>query len=540
MIEPAHIRNRARILVVEDDRGIREVFRETMLDAGFDVTEAADGMEGLRAFSAEPPDVILLDAMMPIMDGITMCRHLRALPGGAGIPILMITARSDHTSITAAFAAGVTDFIQKPVNLLVLEHRVQHMLNASQTEAALHAANASLERRVQDRTTALHQVNEQLVIELVERARFEAALRDSEARFRVLFEHSPDAIWLLDPVVALEPWIIVDCNEAAARMHGYQRDELIGQTMACLDPQPDRPRTPTLEEQIARSTGRTSGEERHRRKDGTLIAIEYATMPVRLNGRDLVLGVDRDISARKQAEQEREHLIQQLQESLGRTEALFRTAQRMLGVLTAINRPDEPDFTPAALDLLTEMANQAAVAIANAELFHEVQQLAMTDALTDLYNRRGFFKLGEREVERARRSKRPLTLIMIDVDHFKQVNDSHGHAVGDLVLRAIGERCARNVRVVDVVGRYGGEEFAVLLPDTDIGPAQIVAERLRHAIAATAIPTKDAEIAITVSAGIASLHGSVSDLVSLLQAADAGLYAAKRAGRNCVVVQESR
>lgn len=458
-----------------------------MLDAGFDVTEAADGAEGLRAFSAEPPDVVLLDAMMPIMDGITMCRHLRALPGGAGIPILMITARSDHTSITAAFAAGVTDFIQKPVNLLVLEHRIQRMVNASQAEAALHTANASLERRVLDRTTALHQVNEQLVIELVERARFEAALRESEARFRVLFEHSPDAIWLLDPVVAPEPWIIVDCNEAAAHMHGYLRDELIGQTMACLDPQPDRPRTPTLEQQIAWGTGRTSGEDHRRRKDGSLIAIEYATMPVRLHGRDLVLGVDRDISARKQAEHEREHLIQQLQESLGRTEALFRTAQslsttknvsevlqevvdatvsalpsdrvvlitmdldqrtvrqfvkggrgdttmmtasfeelwdglagwalrdgtpllsaknvpdsrespaarqrrvdtncgavmvaplqyreRMLGVLTAINRSDEPDFTPIALDLLTAMANQAAVAIANAELFHELQQL---------------------------------------------------------------------------------------------------------------------------------------------------------------------
>jgi two-component system cell cycle response regulator len=448
-----------------------------MLDAGFDVIEAADGAEGLRAFSAEPPDVILLDAMMPIMDGITMCRHLRALPGGAGIPILMITARSDHTSITAAFAAGVTDFIQKPVNLLVLEHRIQRMVDASRTEAALYAANASLERRVQDRTVALHQVNEQLVIELVERARFEAALRDSEVRFRVLFENSPDALWLLDPVVAPEPWIIVDCNEAAARMHGYQRDELIGQTMACLDPQPDRPRIPTPAQQIAWGTGRISGEDRHRCKDGTLIAIEFAMMPVRLNGRDLVLGVDREISARKQAEHEHEHLI---------------------------------------------------------------QQPAMTDALTDLYNRRGFFKLGEREVERARRTKRPLTLIMIDVDNFKQVNDGHGHAVGDLVLRAIGERCARNVRVVDVIGRYGGEEFAVLLPDTDIGPAQIVAERLRHAIAAMVIPTRDAEVAITVSAGIASLHDSVSDLVSLLQAADAALYAAKRAGRNCVVVQEGR
>ncbi|MEE9228568.1 MAG: diguanylate cyclase, partial [Acidimicrobiia bacterium] len=156
---------------------------------------------------------------------------------------------------------------------------------------------------------------------------------------------------------------------------------------------------------------------------------------------------------------------------------------KIFGVITAVNRRDEPEFTNNDLTLLEAMANQAAMAIENARLFEEVERLAVTDELTGLNNRRGFFDLGRREMERAQRTHRPVTALMLDLDGFKRINDTFGHAVGDEVLRHLGDRCRRAVRDIDLVGRYGGEEFCVLLPETDLKTALEVAERIRSSIA---------------------------------------------------------
>lgn len=191
-------------------------------------------------------------------------------------------------------------------------------------------------------------------------------------------------------------------------------------------------------------------------------------------------------------------------------------------------------YDHADLELLELLAAHAAVALDNTRLFGELQRLAIIDELTGLYNRRHFFEVARLEFERARRYRRPLSIIMVDIDHFKQVNDRLGHLVGDQVLRVVAQRCLENMRESDVVGRYGGEEFIMLLPETGQEGALQSAERLRIAIADAPIPARGQSVRVTISIGWASLDAGCADLDQLISLADEALYAAKARGRNAV------
>jgi diguanylate cyclase (GGDEF)-like protein len=177
----------------------------------------------------------------------------------------------------------------------------------------------------------------------------------------------------------------------------------------------------------------------------------------------------------------------------------------------------------------------AAVAVDNARLFSEVKRLATTDGLTGISNRRHFLLLGQRVFETARRYGQPLSVLLLDVDRFKQVNDRHGHAVGDQVLRGVADRIASCLRGADLLARYGGEEFAVLLPMTQILSAQgLLADRIRRAVSEEPIVTDTGPVAVTVSVGVSTLTPQTISLEQLLTQADARMYEAKGAGRDRV------
>jgi diguanylate cyclase (GGDEF)-like protein len=217
------------------------------------------------------------------------------------------------------------------------------------------------------------------------------------------------------------------------------------------------------------------------------------------------------------------------------------------GPVLALGVPTDVAFGPLrrrarrnllALALVTALA--AGVAILGGErlvrLFGGMQRMAERDALTGLANRRRLRAAGEHEYRRARRFGHPIAALMLDLDHFKQVNDRHGHGAGDDVLREVARRIRAIVREIDVPARYGGEEFAVLLPETGLDTAREVAERIRRAVAETPIATRQGPLAVTLSAGVAVLDSGGGDLGTLLGAADAALYQAKAAGRNRVAV----
>ena len=195
----------------------------------------------------------------------------------------------------------------------------------------------------------------------------------------------------------------------------------------------------------------------------------------------------------------------------------------------------EPAST-AELEVLEALAGHAAGAVVSARLHEQTLEFAVTDALTRLPNRRAFENEFDDEVQRAQRYHRPLSVISVDLDHFKMLNDRYGHAYGDLALQQTSDALRHGIRTTDRIYRLGGEEIAILCPETTAGDARILAERLRAAVAAAAGPDAPP---VTASFGIAELPSHAGDSKSLLAAADRALYAAKRHGRNRVEIDEA-
>jgi diguanylate cyclase (GGDEF)-like protein len=206
--------------------------------------------------------------------------------------------------------------------------------------------------------------------------------------------------------------------------------------------------------------------------------------------------------------------------------------EHLMGILWIWGRA----VTRADLPVMSIFAKQIGISLERARLFREVQELALTDPLTGLSNRRGLFELGRIEFARAHRMNRPFCCIMLDLDHFKRINDNHGHQTGDLVLLEIANCCKSSVREVDLVGRYGGEELIILMPETDMKTALQVAERLRKSIAENPLEISGRKLGLTVSIGVAQKDDNTLELETLLARADQAMYIAKHKGRNRVAV----
>ncbi len=219
----------------------------------------------------------------------------------------------------------------------------------------------------------------------------------------------------------------------------------------------------------------------------------------------------------------------------GRTEDNDQEKGLSLGAIDYILKPYSP------LIVLARIRNHLALQKAHRDLKAanaELTRLATTDFLTGVWNRRRFMELGEAEVARVRRSGRSFGMAMMDVDHFKSVNDTHGHDAGDNVLRALAEACVDRLRNVDIVGRMGGEEFALILPETDPQGAMLTVERLREYLGGLAIPIDSGTLNVTVSIGVTTVRDPSDTIEGALKRADEALYKAKGSGRNRTVAYE--
>jgi len=199
--------------------------------------------------------------------------------------------------------------------------------------------------------------------------------------------------------------------------------------------------------------------------------------------------------------------------------------------------PASRPFDQHDVQLAVAISHQAALTIQRTHLLEKAQlleQWAITDSLTGLHNRRHFLELAELEFHRARRYQHPLSAMMLDIDHFKRVNDTYSHALGDQVIQAVAALCRENLRDIDLMGRYGGDEFVALVPEVNLDDARKAAERLRKIIADAPIDTERGPLNITISIGVVALTPDYLDFASLLNQADAALYTAKNAGRNRV------
>ena len=294
-----------------------------------------------------------------------------------------------------------------------------------------------------------------------------------------------DAIIASDAEYRLTAW-----NPAAEALYGWKAEEVLGRNgpeiIQTQWPQED---AESMRRMIAEA-GRWRGEATQVRRDGTRIPVEISSLTLRdASGRTVgYISVNRDITHRKQSEDE----LRRARESL-----------------MAMN-----------LDLETALARE--------------KQLAHTDPLTGINNRRRLYELAEYEFEIALRYRQPLSVIMFDLDHFKEVNDIFGHAVGDHMLQRVTQIARSELRSADVIGRYGGEEFVIVLPMTNAHHAYPLAERIRTRVAAICVPTEKGDASVTVSIGIVEMFHSpkVDSIDDLIRRADEAMYAAKQAGRN--------
>jgi two-component system cell cycle response regulator len=452
----------ARVLVVDDVELNVKLLEAKLSSEYFQVIPAFNGPTALELAESELPDIILLDVMMPRMDGFEVCRRLKANPRTTDIPVVMVTALSDIADRLRGLEAGADDFLTKPVNDIALFARVRSLIRLKRMMEELRlreeiCGRFSSEQGHDDHPEAIRGAE----IMLVEQQGFGAS--------RIADTLAP---------IAQSIRQVGSGDEAQAALD--ESVELIILSLSMPDGDP------------LRLVSQWRAVEAFRQLPILLLADE-GELPRLAKGLDL--GAN-------------DYLIR----PVDRNELLAR-------VRTQVRRKRLQDRLR--------------------ENYRRSLSLALTDELTGLYNRRYVIAHIEELVSRVNNDGAADTSVMMfDVDHFKQVNDQYGHPGGDDALRQLADRALRGVRSIDLVARLGGEEFVVVMPETNLAAALTVADRLRNSVAGEPffIHTVGERRPITISAGVAVARpGDTVD--TLLQRADDALYQAKNSGRNRVVAE---
>jgi two-component system, cell cycle response regulator len=447
----------ARVLVV-DDIAINVKLLEAKLSSEyFDVLSASSGSAALAIADAEQPDVILLDVMMPRMDGFEVCRRLKANPRTADLPVVMVTALSDAANRLRGLEAGADDFLTKPVNDVALFARVRSLARLKRMME---------EWRLRDEICGRFGGPQPSTAEAVGSARILIVEEDAYAAAR------------MSETLAISYRVTVanSCAQAQSRLD--PEIELIITSLTTPDGDPLRLVTQCRANELFRQ------------------------LPI------LLIAADRDLP----------RLAKGL--DLGANDYLIRPVDRN-ELLARTN-------TQIRRKRLQDRLN---------DNYQRSLSLALTDELTGLYNRRYLFAHLDKLFTRVSRDGLDAAVLLFDIDHFKRVNDTYGHAAGDDVLRELAARAVNAVRSVDLVARLGGEEFVVVMPETGLAIATAVAERLRLAVASVpfTIRESDDRLPITVSIGVTRAIAGGDDRDRLLKRADDALYRAKADGRDRVV-----
>mgnify|MGYP003589463743 CR=1 FL=1 len=400
------------ILVADDSPMMRMAVKSFLQNEGYQVVEASDGEAALGIFSQCCPDIVLLDYIMPGINGIETCRLLQNVQGESKVPIIMITSMEHDDVINASFAAGVTDYITKPINWVVLRQRLKRLLAARDSEQSL---------------------------------------KRSEAFSRSIIEHAAIGILTVEA-----DGFIKFANPAVTSIFGYTTAELDNEKVSCLIPNIS-----------------LAGQEEHDykndltgyRKNGTSFPVECIISPFGSDGRRFITIMMRDVTERQQYEE-------------------------------------------------------------------IIRRMAFFDSVTGLANRMMLKEQLKQEIAKAKRNNTKLAVLYIDLDGFKQINDTLGHDSGDKVLWEIGQRMKSALQSSDTVARLGGDEFSILLPDL-LSEEQLgnICTKVLVAIMEP-IRISGHELVFTGSIGIARYPDDSTELEELLVYADLAMYDAKQKGKN--------
>jgi two-component system cell cycle response regulator len=451
----------ARVLVVDDVPANVKLMEARLSAEYFDVITAYSGQEALAACERAECDIVLLDVMMPDMDGFDACRKLKSNPVTHHIPVVMVTALDQPSDRVRGLEAGADDFLTKPVSDVALVSRVRSL---------------SRLKMVTDELRMRALTSKEIGIQSPERE----AVAETGRQGRILIvDDRKSSYERIKEMLAAEHTVDVEADPNEALFHAAEGNyDLLIISLGLQNFDGLR-----LCSQV-RSLERT--------RNLPILAVAEADNSQRLL-RGLEIGIN-------------DYLIR----PIDRNELLARAR-------TQVKRKRYTERLRDNVQMSIEMA--------------------ITDALTGLHNRRYMESHLATLVEQAAARGKALSALILDIDFFKSINDGHGHDAGDDVLREFALRIRKSIRNIDLACRYGGEEFVIIMPETDMTVATVVAERLRRRIASEpfAIQQGACNLDVTISIGIAALDGPNDNAAGLLKRADTALYRAKRSGRNRVV-----
>jgi len=453
----------ARILVVDDILPNVKLLEAKLTSEYYEVVTATNGQEALDKTVQEHPDLILLDVMMPGMDGFEVCRRVKSDPDTAHIPVVMVTALTDAEDKVKGLDAGADDFLSKPINDIALMARVRSLvrLKMALDEWRTRETTASQLGVVEQPSSVMDQSVDGATIMVVEDKDFESK------KIQESLSDKHNVMCVKSGAPAMELSATHDFDVLIISLNMEEEDGL-------------------------RLCSHLKSNERTR------------AVPI------VMVGEESDM----------ERIAHGLE--IGAHDYILRPVDRnelQARVRTQIRRKRFQERLRATYEISLSMA--------------------LTDALTGLYNRRYLEVHLEKLLQSNKESGKQMGVILIDIDHFKSVNDTHGHNVGDEILKEFAERLKDKLRSFDLVARLGGEEFVAVLPDTTPERAYVIAERLRRSISTEPFPCSipDGALEITTSLGGAIIDPGDHTSVEVLERADKCLYEAKESGRNCSVFE---
>ncbi len=467
-----------KILVADDDQALSRTLSWILKDNGYDVVTVPGGEGVMEQLMADPFDLLLLDIMMPKVDGLQLLEQVKAEPVLADLPVLMISSMQPEEATVKSLGLGASDFIAKPFRVRELLARVKAHLRVgrelNQARAEVHSRTEMVD--ILQEVTASLKPDEiyQILVRRVARG-----LRISKCS--IIIATAGDEVGTV--VAANENPVLrnlqVELKRYPEISKAIQSGEMVHIRDVLTDPLYEDVRLEWEAEGVMVPTR-------------SVIAIPF-------NLRDTPTGV---------------FFLRTTAEAAPLNDRDTRFASQVIqAAVAALER---------AYDLETAVMGQ-----------EQMRRLAETDPLTEAFNRRALVEKLAQEMDRAKRYDTILACLMIDIDNFKNVNDTHGHLIGDRILRQMANLLRREQRAVDIVARYGGEEFVILLPETGVTGARIFAERILRRVAGNEFGEPGHPVHLTTSIGVATYPDErIDDGDGMLRLADENLYKAKNDGRN--------
>jgi two-component system, cell cycle response regulator len=452
----------ARVLVVDDIAANVKLLGARLTAEYFEVLSASSGQQAIDICAKERVDVVLLDVMMPGMDGFEACRRIKSNPKTHHLPVIMVTALDQASDRVQGLDAGADDFLTKPVDDIALVTRVKNLAR-------------------------LKMLNDEMVMRAMTGRQL--GLADNEALSKALDGEGGNVL-------------IVD----------------------------DHPRSSV---RLVEALGKTYNAVAERDPSVAIARLSEETFDVVLVSLSLASADGLRLCSQIRSLERTRHLPIIILVEPGDDARLMRGLD--MGVNDYLMRPIERHELLARIKTQTKRKRHSD--FLRTRLEESVEQ-SITDGLTGLHNRRYLEGHLKTLVAQSLATGRSLSILIVDIDHFKNVNDTHGHDGGDAVLREFSQRFRRNTRGIDLAGRIGGEEFVIIMPDTDLDRGCQVAERLRVCVAQDLFQVNSQQqMRITASVGVATLQSANDTPETLFKRADEALYIAKRSGRNRVVTK---